>query len=107
MMKTKTATMLAMAAVAIASIGEATGNPAPRTTRRTVKVHPKNYTHPMVTSSDDEIRLHNAKVSAAKAGRMQHRLYKRRELLGNTAILQLVPLRHRRTGNTSTAPTSA
>lgn len=96
MMKTNLASLIAVAAGAFA------GDVAPRQhMSRTVKVRPKNYTHTMITSSRTEIREHNAKVEATKRDRDERRLYERRKLLGNTAILQLVPARHRNRGNTA------
>ena len=71
----------------------------PTTLRRTVKVRPPYPT--MLTSSDDEIRLHNAAVVMSKKERTGRRVHERSKLIGNGMILQLVPARHRNRGNTA------
>lgn len=48
------------------------------TERRTVKVRPANYTHPMVVSSPAEINAHNGRVALAKQDRKMQRQRTRR-----------------------------
>ena len=50
--------------------------------RRTVKVRPANYTHPMVVSSPGEINAHNGRVALAKQDRKMQRMRDRRQLVG-------------------------
>jgi hypothetical protein len=52
------------------------------TERRTVKVRPANYTHPMVVSSPAEINAHNGRVALAKQDRSMQRMRDRRQLIG-------------------------
>lgn len=51
------------------------------TERRTVKVRPVNYTHPMVVSSPKDINAHNGRVALAKQDRKLQRERTRRTLI--------------------------
>lgn len=51
------------------------------TERRTVKVRPANYTHPMVISSPADINAHNGRVALAKQDRKMQRMRDRRQLM--------------------------
>jgi hypothetical protein len=52
-----------------------------RSQRRTVKVRPANYTHPMIVSSPAEINAHNGRVALAKQDRKMQRMRDRRQLI--------------------------
>lgn len=49
--------------------------------RRTVKVRPANYTHPMIVSSPAEITAWNGRVALAKQDRNMQRARTRRRLI--------------------------
>lgn len=71
-----------LAAGTAAAFGGSEG-PAMGFSRRTVKVRPDNYTHPMVVSSEAEIAKWNNKVAKKKHDRNMRRLQLRRNLIGN------------------------
>lgn len=76
---TSSAKAMLAAIMAIAGSDMIRGTPKPRT--RTFKVHPKNYTKPMVVSSFKEISAWNNDVIKAKRERMDDRLNHRQAVI--------------------------